>query len=433
MKPIAATSMAALLLLASCATQKPFIGMQNLQAPQATVANSPFLERLLQDNRALLGPVIQNPDKYHLQIIYTQINRTERQQPQFTHHYYRLNREYFYPASTVKLPAAVLALEKLNALNIPGLTRHSTLLMDSIVPPEPPAYNDPTSDSGKPSIAHYIKKILLVSDNDAFNRLYAFLGQEAFNQRLQALGFAGAEIIHKLELPLTTEQNRLGNPYRLLDTAGTTLYQQPATYSRWQYEERSEKLGNGYMKNGQLVNTPMDFSRKNRWTLAHQHQFLQWLIFPQTQNRQQRLNLTEADYMFLYAYMSMMPHESRYPWYNRQEYWPTYVKFLLYGSEQQVTPPPNLRIFNKVGDAYGFLIDAAYVADFDKDIEFMLSAVVYCNEDGILNDNRYEYESIGLPFLKNLGQLIYKYEMQRPKAVKPDFSLLKSALAHKTE
>lgn len=41
---------------------------------------------------------------------------------------------------------------------------------------------------------------------------------------------------------------------------------------------------------------------------------------------------------------------------------------------------------------------------------FFLSAVIYCNSDGILNDDKYDYNTIGLPFMKNLGKLIYDYE-----------------------
>ena len=34
-----------------------------------------------------------------------------------------------------------------------------------------------------------------------------------------------------------------------------------------------------------------------------------------------------------------------------------------------------------------------------ENVEFMLSAVIYTNEDEILNDGRYEYNTIALPFL----------------------------------
>ena len=84
--------------------------------------------------------------------------------------------------------------------------------------------------------------------------------------------------------------------------------------------------------------------------------------------------------------------------------------------------PNNIRIFNKPGDAYGHLIDAAYIVDFKHKIEFFLSAVIYCNSDGILNDDKYDYDNIGKPFMKNLGELIYDYELKRIYKNRPDLS-----------
>jgi hypothetical protein len=51
----------------------------------------------------------------------------------------------------------------------------------------------------------------------------------------------------------------------------------------------------------------------------------------------------------------------------------------------------------------------------------MLSAVIYCNRDGIQNKNEYDYDTIGYPFYKNLGQLIYDYELKRKKEFLPHF------------
>jgi beta-lactamase class A len=63
-----------------------------------------------------------------VQVIYTQVNRDNNNQPSFEHFYFGIDPDqYFYPASTVKLPIAVLALQKLNELNIPGLDEHATL------------------------------------------------------------------------------------------------------------------------------------------------------------------------------------------------------------------------------------------------------------------------------------------------------------------
>ena len=97
------------------------------------------------------------------------------------------------------------------------------------------------------------------------------------------------------------------------------------------------------------------------------------------------------------------------------------MKFLLCGKEP-VKHDAGLRIFNKVGDAYGFLIDAAYIVDFRNKVEFMLTATIYCNSDGIFNDDKYDYDTIGFPFLKNLGQVIYEYELKRQRSNIPDLS-----------
>jgi hypothetical protein len=121
-------------------------------------------------------------------------------------------------------------------------------------------------------------------------------------------------------------------------------------------------------------------------------------------------------------YMSMYPGESDFPRYPEPDYYPAYCKFLLYGNDKKAKMLPNVRIFNKVGDAYGFLLDIAYVADFENKVEFMVSAVIYCNKDGILNDDRYDYEETGYPFMKYLGEDIYQYELNRKREHKPDLS-----------
>ncbi len=90
--------------------------------------------------------------------------------------------------------------------------------------------------------------------------------------------------------------------------------------------------------------------------------------------------------------------------------------------EGQDTVPKNIRIFNKVGDAYGYLIDNAYIVDFDKGVEFILSVVINTNTDGIYNDGKYEYKTLGYPFMRDIGQAIYHYELGRKRKFKPNLA-----------
>jgi hypothetical protein len=385
--------------------------MTHAQPLDLTTSNP--LHQALKNNPQFFKRITSNPDSFRVQIIYTQIDRNKRNKPSFKEYSYRLNNEeYFYPASTVKMPIALLALEKINELGIKGLTRNSIMITDSASTAQDHVYNQPNANDGAPTIENYIKQIFLVSDNDAFNRLYEFLGQEYIQRKLREKGYPDVIIRHRLQLSRTVEQQAITNPVKFYDTAGNLIYEQPAQKSNAIYEATNVSLGKGFMKGGKLINEPFSFLNKNRIYLQDLHHILQSVIFPEKFPKKNRFNLTDDDYAFVKKYMHIYPRESESPIYDPEHYWDTYCKFLLQGSEKK-TLYPNVKIYNKVGDAYGFLLDVAYITDVDNNIEFMLSAVISCNTDGIYNDDAYEYDSLGFPFLRDLGVAIYQQELQR--------------------
>jgi beta-lactamase class A len=399
------------------------INKLNNQSSNFQTRTDSFLTNLLHAYPQFFDSLIKQNKIWQIQIIYTQIDRDRTNIPSFNHFFYNVNpSQYFYPASTVKLPTAILALQKLNELNIKRLTRDSTMITETGYNGWSGVYNEPTNSDGRPSIAHYIKKILLVSDNDAYNRLYEFLGQEYLNNTLAKMGYDSTEIIHRLNIAMSEEQNRYTNPIRFIDTSGQVIYMQPLIRSTLTHHQRHHYMGKGYYSGGKLVQEPFNFSKKNRLALSDLHSMVQSIIFPDAVPKRQRFDLTADDYRFLHTYMSMYPKESAFPSYD-SSYNDAYVKFLFYGAKDPVKP--NIRIFNKVGDAYGFLIDAAYIVDFDNKVEFLLSAVIHCNSDGIYNDDKYEYEQVGFPFMKHLGEVIYEYEKTRKRSHLPDLSSFK--------
>jgi hypothetical protein len=230
-----------------------------------------------------------------------------------------------------------------------------------------------------------------------------------------------------VERALSEEENRHTNPVRFFDNKNQLVYSKPAEYDETVRVPRHEFLGKAYMKNLKRVEGPMDFSTKNKLGLASLHGIVKSVFFPQYIPSKSRFGLRDSDYDFIRKYMGLFPNESGIPGYDTATAWPAYCKFLLWGAEKG-EKPSHIRVFNKVGDAYGFLIDAAYVVDFEKKVEFMLSAVIYCNKDGVLNDSQYDYDEIGFPFLKNLGEMIYQHELKRKKAVKPDLVVLLRAI-----
>ncbi|MEP6926960.1 MAG: serine hydrolase [Ginsengibacter sp.] len=384
-----------------------------------------FLVELLKQYPQYFDSILKNRKNWNVQIIYTEVNRDKHNNPKFTDYYFNVDAsKYFYPASTVKLPTALLALQKLHELKETGITKETTIITETAYSGQTSTYNDPQTPDGRPTIESYIKRIFLVSDNEAFNRLYEFLGQQYINEQLHTKGYNDAQILHRLDIFLSEDENRHTNPVKFLDNNNQVLYNQPLIFNEAKYAERHDSLGEAYYKTDKLINTPMNFSKKNRVSLEDLHQILRSVIFPASIPEKQRFNITDSDYLFLHQYMSQFPGETIYPSYDSINYPDAFGKFLLYGSQKEPLPK-NIRIFNKEGDAYGELLDIAYIIDFDKNIEFFLSAAINCNTDGIVNDDKYAYDSLGFPFMKNLGQVIYNYELKRKRIYQPDLSSFK--------
>jgi len=388
-----------------------------LNLPSVTLAQRKnFISDLLQKSPELFRAVTSRPDLYDVQILYTQIDRDAQNRPLFRSYSYKLDKKrYFYPASTVKLPSVLLALEKLNELKI---SRDTPMLTDSAYARQTRVRVDATAENGLPSVAHYAKKILLVSDNDAFNRLYEFVGQYDMNERLYRKGYRNLRIVHRLESPMNADQNSHTNPVRFVQD-GKVQYEQPAQVNTKPFKSDSViRRGIGFMRNDSLIRQPFDFTNKNFFALEEQQAILKAVLFPESVPARSRFNLTPGDYGFLYQYMSQLPRETTHPFYD-STFYDSYCKFLLAG-DQKTAFPRSIRIFNKVGDAYGYMIDNAYIVDFERGVEFMLSAVISCNSDGIFNDDAYDYDKIGTPFMGNLGRVIFDYDAKRKRQWRPD-------------
>ncbi len=392
-----------------------------VKGERLTSADSHLLDSLLRTN-PFLARIATDP-QFELQIIYTQIDRDAQNRPAFTPHTYHLNpRQYFNPASMVKLPVVALALEKLNSFHQPYVTRR-TIMATGIawhcqtrVPFAAPADSDQAA-----TVGNYIKRMLLVSDNGAYNRLYEFLGQRPLNERLAQLGHPDIRITRRFA-PCDTAANRHTNPISFHSPQGDTLYKQAAQFNATPYTSPLGRVlkGRAYQAGRRIITEPYDFTTANHLPLADVTAILQSLLFPESVPAAQRLSLTASDYAFLRRYLHTTPHESGFHAYAPARYFDAYKKYLFYGRNPKIPRQSALRIYNIVGMSHGYLSDVAYFADSLHQAEFMLSAVLYVNQDGIINDGAYEYDSIGEPFLAQLGRLIQQYEAIRARRFRPN-------------
>jgi len=376
----------------------------------------------------LSHPIIQNKldsfTQYEAQVIYIQITRDKHNKPHFkTFKWNTDSQYYYYPASTVKMPAALIAVEKINQLALahPGLNLFTPMKIDSIRPPQSAVLEDISSWNRAASIGQYLKKIFIVSDNDAFNRLYEFLGQAYLNARLKTLGYRNTHIIHRLDAPqFNYQSNKYTNPVHFFDE-DRTYFNQEEQYNPDDVRVgplRSIRKGDGYLSGDSLVRQPFDFGYKNFFSLEDMSGMVKNIFFHEYIPEKEKFNITPDQLKYIRKSMSTLPRESHYPTYDTT-YHDGYAKFIMVGGTRD-TVPGHIRIFNKAGWAYGYLTDAAYIVDFKNKTEFILAATINTNTDGIFNDGIYQYESLGLPYLNRLGTLIYQYELRRERKYKPD-------------
>lgn len=356
-----------------------------------------IIKQISETQNSKLSTVFDDPEKYELQIIFSRIYR-KNGKVEFKDFKYRVDPEaYFYPASTVKLPVAVLSLEKINELKKEGIEidRNTSYHFEN--------------DSVEYTIAEDIKAIFAVSDNDAFNRLFEFLGQDYINNRLKSKSLAPVRISHRLSVGNSDDTITK----QIIFNTEEGSYKLPVTHNSKVEPLKlfDVKKGNAYMENGEKVNEPMDFARKNYLPLETQHRLMKSLYFPEASDAYKSFQLDPEDLGFLKDAMSRLPREMGY---DEEEFYDSYGKFFLYGDSKERIPS-HVKIFNKVGYAYGTLTETAYIKDSKNDVEFLLSATLLVNENRVFNDNNYEYNEIGIPFLAELGRQIYQKELNRKK------------------
>ena len=383
-----------------------------------------LLYQLMSSQATQFAHILQNPDRYEVQIMYTQIFRDSLNQPTLKNHsYHLLPDSYFNPASLVKLPVSAMALEKLGEIHVPGVNKFARMGTDSSYSCQSWVRGDDPEDEAYPCIARYIEKMMLVSDNESYTRIFEFLGPSYIERKLHDKCFQQMRIVRRFA-DCDSSENRYTNAVRFYNQDLKEIYYQGPQFNASEFCPplgRVEK-GKAYITSKwKTIYEPKDFTYSNYVTLEDMHQILIDVIMPEQTPEVNSFKIREGDREFLIRSMGAYPREGEWSDYQpKKGYYDTFKKYLYYGRAKRAVNP-NLRIFNVVGWWEGYLSDCAYFVDMDKGVEFFLSAVVYVNRNQRF-DYKFEYAREGFPFMANLGQLIYNYERSLQKAYKPDLS-----------
>jgi hypothetical protein len=359
---------------------------------------------------------------HEVQVIYTRIDRAGDQRPALTTAELGIApARWFTAASWVKLPAALLTAELLTR---DGLDETARIVLDA-----PPASGnwDPAEPLDE-SFARTVRRLFTVSENVPFNRLYELLGQGEIGTQLSAHGLPDARVIARLG-SADAEANRHVGSTRILAADGREIERRPArtndTAPSFPYGQVLR--GRGWQTDeGVMIPGPHDFTRTNFIPLRSMHQMLAALIYPDATPAASHWNISPRLRHMILTELARWPRESADPLYAPPEYFDGFTKYFVVGDTRSAASA-DVRHFSKSGQAYGYLQDCACIVDRHAGVEFLLSATIHANADGIFNDDKYEYEEIALPFLASLGRAVLDCERERPRAVRPTFNEFPSA------
>ena len=342
-----------------------------------TSRDSQFTSEFVNSNPKLLNTLKENDIQVKLTVIDVNNNFIE----------YEFNvdeKKYFYPASTVKLPITLFALEKLN--------ENKDLSIDTPFKLE--------DDTLKTTFRNEIEKVFILSDNQANNRFFEFIGQDYINKKFNSKGFINSRIFHRLS---TSNSSKI-------EGKKINFYMNDSIISFQNNNEEPKKLrlkklkkGKGYINTiGELINKKMDFSNKNYMSIKDLHRIMKILFFPEKFSEEVRFKLTREQREIIFNYMSGYPKDFGY---NQEKLPYYYTKFFIYG-DKKLELDENIIIYNKVGFAYGQLSDVAYIKT--GNVSIILTATIDVNTNKIYNDDEYDYDVIGFPFLAEISREIIK-------------------------
>jgi len=384
------------------------------------------LAGLLQSRPDLFADLLDEADAHRIKIELVVVEEGAAG-PTLERHAYDRGPEYFYPASAVKTAAVIAAFEQLSAPEAAGwqpgpaagapISRSTALRFHPLFDDDVLEVADPSHvDGGAITAGHEARKVLLVSDNAAYNRLYELAGNDGVNGSLRAAGLAHTRIFHRLaEFRAPEEQLRVP-AIDLLDDRGRVIASLPSRTASSPGTNAfldGVEFGRAHTLGTQLIEGPMSFDRKNFMPLEDLVDMNIMLLRPDLQPALDRLRggparagfgLSEVDRDFIREAMASTPGASADPRYDPSSYPDDYSKFLLPGL-LRLRAAEELVVRDKVGRAYGFSITNSEVVDRRTGRSFFLAATLYTNPNGVVGDGVYDYGRADR-FFADLGEVV---------------------------
>jgi hypothetical protein len=370
----------------------------------STTGSDQLVERLLSGGGAALKSVLAEPQTYRFEVLYAIVH--EGPKPTLERHAYRADAEYFFPASSMKMPITLAAYDRLAVIHKtkPALTRDATLRIH------------PVAGGGEPfvtSLARETTRALIVSDNFSANRLLAFVGHREVHEMLWSLGLASARVHHGFATGADIDPAEVSPKIEVV-TDGNVVDELAARKSDLALPTTNAPapslgIGEAAIVDGRRVPGPMSFAEKNAMRLSDLQDTLVRIMRPELLPPNAAADAASKDDLaYVKKTLGTLPSESGLAGFDRNVVADYQLIPFLRGIER-VRPRGHFEIHSKVGQAFGFLIGNAYIVDKDTGKSFFLVAAVFANPDGVMNDDIYAYDTVSFPALADVAEVITRH------------------------
>lgn len=352
-----------------------------------------------------LDPTLSRSSKYRFQMAYTPIDSAGLGET-ITYG----TEQYYYPASLVKIPLAMLALEVLEEKGIP---LDAYIVFDTVDACGSVRFVEVSRE--KISFQQLFKELIVVSDNQFYNMLYHFLTPEYINRRLHEMGFEGTNIYRAF-----TGCDRVGQlhtyPYKIYGLNGKELMASPgktmdSTVLEERYHSSEERMFGSRHENdeGDIVDGPFDLNYSIEIPMREMHEMVLRMIRPEAFEPSQRWKVSDGSLRFMLDYMSAYPSEIPTSYRNFRSMEDTVYKYAYLRNEKGRRE----RSVSKLGLSYGFASEVAWITIPGSEQSFLLTYSIYVNANDIVNDGEYEYDEVARPFAAELAKQIAAWQLQQ--------------------
>ena len=349
---------------------------------------------IIKGREPIIDQVLANPEKYHLQIHFTAVNEQERAIVLNEYSLYK-DKYYYHPASLIKFPLALASLEMFTkfqeqfGISLQSKIESKTCSCDF-------GTDNYVNHKSKPTLDILYREMLIMSNNDAYNFFYDFVGPTYFNKRMTELGLSNIILRNRFYAGCAGEKAKLHGGISFMKDSANVKYAIRCQTDSLQDNVQSIYLNEGAAKSNNLV------------SLYSLHQLMKKLFYPATSNSVPALNISETNLNYfkqtIASYPKSIPEYSSYP--NH------YHKYLI---------PPDLinnqdssiKIYSKNGNAGGYISDIMYFTDEKNKVKYFLSVSMYNASNKYYYRRRTYYTSPGIDFFRQLSKVLYNYEKEK--------------------